>query len=114
MNLTLDNKVALITGGSRGIGAAAVKLFVAAGAKVIFNYQSAKAQAECLVAECGAQNCRALQSELSTTEAAQQLVSSAISNFGRLDIPSPTTASGRPKMPPSIAYPTNNGIERLP
>ena len=86
MNLTLDNKVALITGGSRGIGAAAVKLFVAAGAKVIFNYQSAKAQAECLVAECGAQNCRALQSELSTTEAAQQLVSSAISNFGRLDI----------------------------
>ncbi len=86
MNLTLDNKVALITGGSRGIGAAAVKLFVAAGAKVIFNYQSAKAQAERLVAECGAENCRALQSELSTTEAAQQLVSSTISAFGRLDI----------------------------
>ena len=86
MNLTLDNKVALITGGSRGIGAAAVRLFVAAGAKVTFNYQSAKAQAERVVAECGAENCRALQSELSTTEAAQQLVSSTISAFGRLDI----------------------------
>jgi 3-oxoacyl-[acyl-carrier protein] reductase len=86
MNLTLNSKVALITGGSRGIGAAAVRLFAAAGAKVVFNYQSAKAQAEDLVHECGAGNCRALQSDLSTTEAAQQLVSSAISAFGRLDI----------------------------
>jgi 3-oxoacyl-[acyl-carrier protein] reductase len=86
MNLTLNSKVALITGGSRGIGAAAVRLFAAAGAKVVFNYQAAKAQAEDLVRECGAENCRALQSDLSTTEAAQQLVSAAISSFGRLDI----------------------------
>lgn len=86
MNLTLNSKVALITGGSRGIGAAAVRLFAGAGAKVVFNYQSAKAQAEDLVRECGAANCRAVRSDLSTTEAAQQLVSSAISAFGRLDI----------------------------
>src|ERR1700687_3298123 len=86
MNLTLNSKVALITGGSRGIGAAAVRLFAAAGAKVVFNYQAAKAQAEDLVRECGARNCRAMQSDLSTTEAAQRLVSSAISAFGRLDI----------------------------
>jgi 3-oxoacyl-[acyl-carrier protein] reductase len=86
MNLTLNSKVALITGGSRGIGAAAVRLFVAAGAKVVFNYQAAKTQADALVQECGAANCRAVQSDLSSTEAAQQLVSSAISTFGRLDI----------------------------
>jgi 3-oxoacyl-[acyl-carrier protein] reductase len=86
MNLTLDNKVALITGGSRGIGAAAVRMFVAAGAKVVFNYQAAKAQAEDLVRQCGAENCRTVQSDLSTVHAAQQLVSSAISSFGRLDI----------------------------
>jgi 3-oxoacyl-[acyl-carrier protein] reductase len=86
MNLTLNSKVALITGGSRGIGAAAVRLFVAAGAKVVFNYQAAKAQAEDLVRECGAGNCRAVQSDLSTTAAARELVSSAISAFGRLDI----------------------------
>ena len=86
MNLTLNNKVALITGGSRGIGAAVVRLFVAAGAKVVFNYQAAKAQAEALVRECGLENCRALQSDLSTTEAAGQLVASAVSCFGRLDI----------------------------
>lgn len=86
MNLRLDSKVALITGGSRGIGAAAVRLFAAAGAKVVFNYQSAKAHADALVQECGEENCRAVQSDLSTTAAAQQLVSSAISAFGRLDI----------------------------
>jgi len=86
VNLTLHSKVALITGGSRGIGAAAVRMFVAAGAKVVFNYQAAKAQADDLVRECGAGNCRAVQSDLSSTEAAQKLVSSAISAFGRLDI----------------------------
>jgi 3-oxoacyl-[acyl-carrier protein] reductase len=86
VNLTLDNKVALITGGSRGIGAAAVRMFVAAGAKVVFNYQSAQQQADDLARECGAANCRAVQSDLSSTQAAQELVSSAISAFGRLDI----------------------------
>jgi 3-oxoacyl-[acyl-carrier protein] reductase len=86
MNLSLNSKVALITGGSRGIGAAAVRLFAAAGAKVVFNYQTAKAQAEALVKECGAENCRAVQSDLSTTEGAQQLVAAAITLFGRLDI----------------------------
>jgi 3-oxoacyl-[acyl-carrier protein] reductase len=86
MDLTLNSRVALITGGSRGIGAAAVRMFVAAGAKVVFNYQVAKAQAEDLARECGAENCRAVESDLSTTEAARQLVASAISAFGRLDI----------------------------
>jgi 3-oxoacyl-[acyl-carrier protein] reductase len=86
VNLSLNSKVALITGGSRGIGAAAVRLFVEAGAKVVFNYQSAKAQADALVEKCGAPNCRAVQCDLSTTTAAEQLVASAAQAFGRLDI----------------------------
>jgi 3-oxoacyl-[acyl-carrier protein] reductase len=86
MNLTLNSKVALITGGSRGIGAAAVRLFVAAGAKVVFNYRFANKQAEDLVRECGTENCHALQSDLCNTEAAEQLIAAAISTYGRLDI----------------------------
>jgi 3-oxoacyl-[acyl-carrier protein] reductase len=86
VNLSLNSKVALITGGSRGIGAAAVRLFVEAGAKVVFNYQSAKPQADALVEKCGQANCRAVQCDLSTTTAAEQLVTSAVQAFGRLDI----------------------------
>jgi 3-oxoacyl-[acyl-carrier protein] reductase len=86
VNLSLNSKVALITGGSRGIGAAAVRLFVEAGARVVFNYQSAKAQADEIVRECGTDKCRAVQIDLSTTTAAEQLVASAVQAFGRLDI----------------------------
>ncbi len=43
--LSLENRVAVVTGGSRGIGAAIVKMFRAAGARVVFNYQQAKAEA---------------------------------------------------------------------
>jgi 3-oxoacyl-[acyl-carrier protein] reductase len=61
-------------------------MFAGSGAKVVFNYQSAQAQAEDLVRECGPANCRAVQSDLSTTAAAQKLVATAIDSFGRLDI----------------------------
>ncbi len=86
MQLSLDSKVALITGGSRGIGAASVRLFANAGAKVVFNYQSAKAQADALARECGPANCRAVPCDLSTPAAAAELVAAAVAAFGRLDI----------------------------
>jgi 3-oxoacyl-[acyl-carrier protein] reductase len=86
MNLSLASKVALITGGSRGIGAAAVRLFVESGAKVVFNYQSSKAQAEEIVGNCGAENCLAVQCDLNGTGPAQTLVTAAVARFGRLDI----------------------------
>ncbi len=84
--LSLSGKVALITGGSRGIGAAAVRMFVAAGARVLFNYEKAKAPSEQLVKELGADNCAAVACNLSGTETAQELVAAAVKRFGRLDI----------------------------
>jgi 3-oxoacyl-[acyl-carrier protein] reductase len=86
MNLSLEGKVALITGGSRGVGAAAVRMFVAAGARVLFNYQKAKGQADQLVQELGAGKCAAVACDLSGTETARDLVAATLQRFGRLDI----------------------------
>ncbi len=86
MHLSLSGKVALITGGSRGIGAATVRMFVAAGGRVLFNYEKSKRQAEQLVKELGANNCAAAACNLSGTETARALVASAVDHFGRLDI----------------------------
>jgi 3-oxoacyl-[acyl-carrier protein] reductase len=86
VSLSLENKVALITGGSRGIGAAAVRMFVASGARVMFNYSMAKELAERLVRELGADKCTAVGCNLSGTDTARDLVASAVDRFGRLDI----------------------------
>ncbi len=84
--LSLSGKVALITGGSRGIGAATVRMFAAAGARVVFSYQKARSQAEALARECGEANCRAVASNLDTPDSARALVAEAVKQFGRLDI----------------------------
>jgi 3-oxoacyl-[acyl-carrier protein] reductase len=84
--LSLSNKVALITGGSRGIGAATVRMFTAAGAKVVFSYQKARSQAEALAKECGETNCHAVASDLESPDAARALVAGAVKIFGRIDI----------------------------
>jgi 3-oxoacyl-[acyl-carrier protein] reductase len=84
--LSLANKVALITGGSRGIGAETVKLFCAAGAKVVFNYRVARERAEALAAECGGPDqCVAIAQDLSNPADGRELVKMAIAAFGRLD-----------------------------
>jgi 3-oxoacyl-[acyl-carrier protein] reductase len=84
--MSLTGKVALITGGSRGIGAATVRLFRQAGARVVFSYLSATPQAQSLVAECGGPElCRAIQQPLATPEDGQALVAAAVAAFGRLD-----------------------------
>lgn len=82
--LSLEGKAVLITGGSRGIGAAAVRLFHQAGARVAFNYRSARAAAEALAADLG-KNCIAIEQELSSPEQGRALVEKTVAAFGRID-----------------------------
>jgi 3-oxoacyl-[acyl-carrier protein] reductase len=85
--LVLDGKVALISGGSRGIGAETVRMFSEAGARVAFSYEKARERAEALAAECGgASRCVAIQQELSSPEDGRALVRAAVQAFGRLDV----------------------------
>jgi 3-oxoacyl-[acyl-carrier protein] reductase len=87
VTLTLAGKVALITGGSRGIGAATVRLFRQAGARVAFNYRSAKPAAGALSNELGGpENCLAIQHDLSSPEQGRALVDATVRAFERIDI----------------------------
>lgn len=61
-------------------------MFTAAGAKVAFSYRSARAQADALAKECGADVCYPIASDLDNPEAARALVAETVRHFGRVDI----------------------------
>ena len=86
LSLALDDRVALITGGSRGIGAETVRVFAEAGARVAFSYRHSRAQAEALARECGGpKHCIAIGQDLATPSDGRALVASTVQAFGRLD-----------------------------
>lgn len=82
----LDDKVAIITGGTRGIGKGLVEHFVAEGAKVAFSYRSSSAAADEIVASLGSDKVIALQSDASKMDDAVALVEKTVEAFGRVDI----------------------------
>jgi len=84
----LKDKIALITGGSRGIGAAIVRKFAANGATVAFTYRSSSAAADAIVNELTANGAtvKAYQSDAGSYEQAEQLVKEVTEDFGRVDI----------------------------
>jgi len=87
MEISLTGQVALITGGSRGIGAATVKLFVEAGARVVFSYRRAAQEAQSLAKACGRSGrAVAVRADVAKMADAQRLVATAIRHYGRLDI----------------------------
>jgi len=84
----LKGKVAIVTGASKGIGAAIAKALAAEGASVVVNYASSKAGADKVVAAITAAGGKAVAvgGDVSKAAEAQGLVDAAIKNFGRLDI----------------------------
>ncbi len=86
--LTLENRVALVTGASRGIGRAIALELAKRGAAVIINYNSSAQSAAEVVAQIEAEGGKAaaFQADVSDFEQAGKLVKFAIDTFGKLDI----------------------------
>lgn len=83
---SLQDKVAVVTGGSRGIGAGIVARFVDLGAKVVFSYRSSAEEAQAIVDTLGADNVLAVKSDASVMGDAQELIKAAMDAHGRIDI----------------------------
>src|ERR1700691_2146687 len=86
--ISLAGKAALVTGGSRGIGAATVKLFAQAGADVVFSYNRSREAARQVEQEARKHGTRieSLKADLGRMADAKRLVGYTIERLGRLDI----------------------------
>lgn len=84
----LEGKVAVVTGGSKGIGAAIAKALAQDGAAVVVNYATSKADADAVVEAItvGGGRAVAVQGDVSKAAQAQGLIAAAVEQFGRLDV----------------------------
>ncbi len=88
MSKPLTGKVALVTGGSRGLGAATVRLLAEQGADVAFTYVSSEKRAQAVVDEVRGKGAKAVafKSDQADTSRAPALIDEVVAHFGGLDI----------------------------
>lgn len=86
-SLNLKDRVAIVTGGSRGIGRSAVDCFARLGAHVVVNYVKDRKAADSAVADSEQKGVRglAVQADVSQPGDAQRLIDAAVKEFGRVD-----------------------------
>ncbi len=84
--MSLEGKVAIITGASKGIGKAIAQRLAADGASVVINYLSDAAAADQLVADIGSDRAVAVRADVSLVADIEKLVDAAVTKFGRVDI----------------------------
>lgn len=83
---TLAGKVAVVTGGSSGIGAASVRLIAAAGARVVVGYNKGADRAAALIAALPGEGHRAMHLPLEDTAQIRRVAAAVEEGFGRADI----------------------------
>jgi 3-oxoacyl-[acyl-carrier protein] reductase len=85
-NGPLDGKIALITGGSKGIGRATAVRLARGGAKVVINYSSDSKAADEAIAEIGKDNAFAIQGNAASVQDIERMVAQTVEKFGKIDI----------------------------
>ncbi len=84
--IDLTDKVALVTGGSRGIGAAIVRCFAGAGADVALHYANSAERAQAIADEIGRARCRLVRGDLDDEAAPGRIWAEALAWKGRIDV----------------------------
>jgi NAD(P)-dependent dehydrogenase (short-subunit alcohol dehydrogenase family) len=84
--IDLSGKVVLVTGGTRGIGAAASRAIVAAGGAVVAHYGANDAKAEALAKDLGQDRCHLIKADLSRPGVARSIWAAALDWRGRVDV----------------------------
>ena len=86
--MSLQGKVAIVTGGARGIGAMIVRFFATQSATVIINYNKSVGGANCLAKEIEASNgsCLTMRADVANKKEVDKMISVVLAKYGQVDI----------------------------